>query len=54
MAWDAKAQQLHILGHGAKSRYWVSAADQLGWEVRMDVAKDSKLESADGTVRRVE
>lgn len=54
MAWDAKTQQLHILGHGTRSRYWMSAADQLGWEVRMDVADQSKLETTDGQVRRVE
>ena len=54
MAWDAKAQQLHILGHGVKARYWMSAADQLGWEVRIDVAKRSQLETTEGQIRRVE
>ena len=54
IAWDDKVQQLHILGRGTKTRYWMSAADQLGWEIRIDVADRSKLETNDGQVRRVE
>jgi hypothetical protein len=54
MAWDAKAQQLHILQHSPKARYWMSAADQKDWEVRLDVPDYSKLETKDGGVRRVE
>ena len=54
MAWDSKAQQLHILGRGTKTRYWMSAADQLGWEVRADMGDRSKLETTEGQVRRVE
>jgi len=54
LAWDGTAQQLHILQHGTRARYWMTAADQLGWEVRMDVPDYSKLETTDGKVRRTE
>jgi hypothetical protein len=54
MAWDSKTQQLHILQHSPKARYWMSAADQKDWEVRLDVKDYSKLETKDGVVRRVE
>ena len=54
MAWDATAQQLHLLGRGLRTRYWLTAPDQLGWEVRMDAGKDTRLETTEGKVRRVE